>query len=77
MKKTIQLVFITGVSIMLLAGCCAPRQVTQQWEYKVLTAHLYQELQPELTKAGEDGWEVVSAVNRDLHATVVLKRPKQ
>ncbi len=62
---------------MLLTGCCAPRQVTRQWEYKVLTAHLYEELQPALTKAGEDGREVVSAVNRDLHATVVMKRPGQ
>jgi len=77
MKTLTRLVLITGVGSALLAGCRAPRQATRQWEYKVITAHIYDELQPALTKAGGDGWEVVSAVNRDLHATVVLKRPKQ
>ncbi len=42
-----------------------------------MSAHLYETLQPELTKAGAEGWEVVSMINRDLSATVVLKRPKQ
>jgi hypothetical protein len=62
---------------MLLAGCCSPRQAAaREWEYKVVTAHL-DKIQGALNAAGVDGWEAVSAVNRDLYATVVLKRAKK
>ena len=71
------LLLVIGITCVLLAGCCASRPVAQHWEYKVISAEMYKELQPELDKAGADGWEVVSAINRDLYATVVLKRPKQ
>lgn len=78
MKQTARLVLIAGISGILLAGCCAPRQAaaTREWEYRVVTAHL-DKVQGELNAAGVDGWEAVSAVNRDLYATVVLKRVKK
>lgn len=77
MKKTTQLFLMACVSSALLAGCGTPRQASRQWEYKVVTANMYNGLQPELSKAGVDGWEAVSAVTRgDPSATVILKRPK-
>ena len=76
MKNT-KLLFVTVVSGLLVAGCCTHQPPARQWEYKVLTAHLYGPLQSELTKAGLEGWEVVSVVNRDVDATAVLKRLKK
>jgi hypothetical protein len=35
--------------------------VTQKWEYKVVETAEREALQPELTSAGVDGWELVSA----------------
>ena len=37
MRKHLKLLLVAMSAGLLLAGCCAPRQVTQ-WEYKVATA---------------------------------------
>ena len=35
--------------------------LSQKWEYKVVEVASRRELQPELTVAGAEGWELVSA----------------
>jgi transcriptional regulator with XRE-family HTH domain len=53
----------------------------QEWEYKVLETKDRAALQPELTRAGADGWELVSAtamfntLMTKVIYTLILKRP--
>jgi len=54
----------------------------QKWEYKMVETKDRKELQPELDKAGADGWELVSVTSmfntmmtKVLHA-LFFKRPR-
>ena len=54
----------------------------QQWEYKVIDTNDRKSLQQELTQAGAEGWELVSATSMfntlmtKVQHTLFLKRPK-
>jgi uncharacterized protein YceK len=69
------LVIVAAVS--LLAGCATAPHHTQAWEYKVVSANAYGDLESRLNKEAADGWEVVSSSNRDAVGIVVLKRAKK
>ena len=55
----------------------------QEWEYKVVETKNRTALQPELTSAGAEGWELVSAtamfntLMTKVVYTLILKRPRK
>ena len=54
---------LVGTCGLLLAGCCAPRSSGTAgtiWEYQIVDAPLFIDLQNAINKRAADGWEVVS-----------------
>ena len=58
-------------------------RMRQEWEYKVVETKNRTALQPELTSAGAEGWELVSAtamfntLMTKVVYTLILKRPRK
>lgn len=67
------------LAALMLAGCATPERQTTAWEYKVVTGpNGSRELQQEINKAADEGWEFVSMAGTEhqvLFAT--MKRPKR
>ena len=63
MNATIKHLILIGVCASLLSGCCAPRSsgtTATIWEYQIVDARLFIELQNAINKRAADGWELVS-----------------
>jgi hypothetical protein len=63
MNATIKHLILIGICAFFLSGCCAPRSSGTAgtiWEYQIVDARLFIDLQNAINKRAADGWELVS-----------------
>jgi hypothetical protein len=76
MKNTVALLF--AASTLFLAGCCTTHQVSQRWEYKIISSNPIdskglnlERQQQDLNDWGKEGWIFVAKDG----SLFYLKRP--
>jgi hypothetical protein len=55
--------FLISLCALLISGCCAPRSSStarMTWEYQIVDAPLFIDLQNAINKRAADGWELMS-----------------
>ena len=83
MNATTKHLFLISVCAVLISGCCAPRSpgtAATIWEYQIVDAPLFIELQNAINKRGADGWELISVNPPPPNSTLsyaVMRRAKR